>query len=302
MIPSINDLTSHWKFNEFPEFETYTGTLFGKNILVYNGKYVDLTQLLNDNSRIQNSIQINGCIYVLLGNNNLYEIIIVDHVIHKLFCTNIKGIFVYDKCIHMLDNNGKIFDRNLTVSHENISVIPKIPQFDSDYIYVFICNKENNIINFNYKFNKLLDGTNTNTVVDICVMFNNVYILYDNNSIVICDICGKNITTKIFNNINSIVPISSDKIGIIFDDNNIVVNYIIYNGGFAYDTINHNHETYKAISIPNSPYCANFNTETIPYYPKYFMDRFIAFVMSVKYGHNIKLPKYLYFMIANNLK
>ena len=309
MIPSINDLTSYWQFDDFLTFRTYAGILFGKNILVYHKKYVDLTQLLNDNSRIYNSTQRNGYIYVLLENNNLYEIKLDDFITYKFVHKNVKDIFMYDRCIHMLQNDGNILNKEMKVLHKNIHIVPKIPQFENNYMFLFICNRENNLLLLNNghiddSLNNKLININNNTIIDICVVYNIIYILYNNNTIDICDTLGKIITTKALQNINSISAISSGQFGIIFDDNNVIIDREInceINGVIA-DTIDHNYKTYKAISIPNSPYCANFNTETIPYYPKYFMDRFIAFVMSVKYGCNIKLPKYLYFMIANYLK
>ena len=93
----------------------------------------------------------------------------------------------------------------------------------------------------------------------------------------------------------SMSAVSSSNI-ILMLENNVIIDLA------HYCNTNDNHKSHKAISMSNFPYCANFNAETIPYYPKYFMDRFIAFVMSVKYSHNIRLPKYLYFMVANNLK
>ena len=300
MIPSINDCTSYWILDEKEPCSKYVGILFGKNIMVYDKKYIDLTQLLNDNSRIHNVVIIQYDItYVLLENNNLYKIQITNSIDSKLICKNVKNIFTHNSSIYILQNNGKILDHNMIVKCENISVVTNVPRYIHFYRCLFVCCKDNKMLKFErINENESLNQTlNNNTVIDICIVLNVVYILCENNMIVICDIYGEKIITKILNGINSISAILQNKLGIIFDNNNVVVDYI-----YCDDSIKYNHDTYKSISIPNSPYCAKFNAQTIPYYPKYFMDRFIILVMSAKYGCNIKLPKYLYFMIADYLK
>ena len=136
--------------------------------------------------------------------------------------------------------------------------------------------------------------TNTKKVVDMCIVGLDVAILQEDNAVIICNFFHDSVfIKKKINNVNCISPISHTKIGTICGDNNAII----------YDITDLENPMFnKLISIPNSPYCAKFNTQNIPYYPKYFMDRFIAFVMSLRHGCNIKLPKYLYFMIANYLR
>ena len=306
MIPSINDFTSYWQFDELEKPEKYTGILFGENILVFDNQVINLSKLFDDNSRIYNAIRKFKCghdnlIYILLENNKLYKINITDSVTHKLIRKNVKNIFTRNSHIHVLKNNGNVLNSKCKIIYRDISVVPRLPHFENNYGYMYVCNKHNKVFELGNKHaNNLFDETlnSTKNVVDICVIYNNVYVLYDDDLIVVRRMSGIYIGKLVFCNIVSISVISQNKLGIMHGDNNVLIYDIPHHAGNdSYDCVSQ-----KGISITNSPYCAQFNAESIPYYPKYFMDRFIAFIMSVKHSYNIKLPKYLYFMIANYLK
>ena len=297
MIPSINDFTSHWKFCDFST--KWIGILFGENILVYNGSVINLTKLFNDNGRIHNAIDNKEKIYVLLDNNNLYEIEIKYLETYNLICKDVKNICSYIGNTYILKNNGEILNVNLVAINSNISIVTNIPRSRCKYDHVYICDKNNEF----HTLQDMLLGNKqiiqqinkTNNVADICVVEDIIIILYnDTNTFAIYNLDHEMIMDNDkFKNVNCIGAISHCEIGIMYDNNNVVV----YEGYGIVDM-----SPYKSISIPNSPYCAKFNTQNIPYYPKYFMNRFMAFIMSVKYGCNIKLPKYLYFMIADCLR
>ena len=299
MIPSINDFTSHWNFGDSHLSKKYIGILFGENTLVYNNQVVNLSRLFNDNGRIHNAIYDKDQIYVLLNNNNLHTIKTTNLKTHELICRDVKNIFTYSCATFILKNNGDILDNDLVLIHKNIDVVTNIPRRCSVYNNVRVCDNNNNLFRFMSTLEPIKKiQHNINNITDICIVFE-VCIMLCNNNVVICDLDNNVMTdnNEELKNVNCVSAIAYDKIGIIFDNNNIVI-YEIYDYGINFK----DQKSYKSISIPNSPYCAKFNTQNIPYYPKYFMDRFIAFIMSVKYGCNIKLPKYLYFMIADYLR
>ena len=305
MIPSINDLTSHWRFDDDEHPTRYIGILFGENILVYDDRVINLTKLLNDNGGIYNAVNNGNYMYVLLDNNNLHKIETTNFETHDLICKDVKNIYSRMWYTYILQNNGDVLDDNLKIIYKNISVVSNIHRHNNAYNYMHCCDNNNKFMVFSKIVNNddanFIAIPNINKVIDMCIVLADTMILHDNNIISICqDIETKNpkINTKNINNVNCISPVSNNTIGIIHDN----YNAIIYKINDFYDVKIHDPERHKSISIPNSPYCAKFNTQTIPYYPKYFMDRFMVFVMSVKYGCNIKLPKYLYFMIANYLR
>ena len=296
MKPAIDDFTTYWDFDKPGTFKRYAGILFGENILVYINKVFNLSQLFGDNSRILNAHRESRKIYVLLENENLYVLKIAVPVTYKFVCANITNMFLYKRNIHMLQNDGKIMNSDLKVINENISVVSNIPRYDVNYFGLFTCDKNNNICGFVDHTPKILPNTSSH-VISICIVGTTVLILHNNNTLDIHGIFGEKFNNIVLPNINSISAVSGEDFGIIYDNDNVIINN---NNNFR--DPNYEFASYKGISIPNSSYCADFNAQTIPYYPKYFMDRFIAFVMSVKYSSNIKLPKYLYFMIANHLK
>ena len=309
MIPSTNDFTSYWNFCDFST--QYIGILFGENILVYNDWVINVSKLLNDNGRIFNAINNNNKkLYVLLDNTNLYVIETTNFKTHRLICKDVKNIFSHLNGTFILKNNGDVLNDELELqnysglvgpAHKNIPVVANSPRTCASYACVH-----------GYGNNRLFEFNRTNTkpseikqnvgkFIDMCITCEIILILNDNNTAIMCSLSGGTIENYFkFKNVNCVSAISSVSIGFIYDDNNAIVFK-----ADDYGEINlENPISYKSnlISIPNSPYCAKFNTQNIPYYPKYFMDRFMAFVMSVRYGCNIKLPKYLCFMIANYLR
>ena len=172
MIPSINDCTSHWKLTEIPNFDRYIGITFGKNIIVYNGRYTDLTELLNDDSRIYSVVKIICNIYVLLENGNLYKIAAGGRdITYKFIRGNIKNIFVYDDKICMLCNDGKILNKHFVVIYENMSVVANMSLVNDPHPYVFICGKDKKILHYGVKkWSKIFYKTlnNTNNVTNMC--------------------------------------------------------------------------------------------------------------------------------------
>ena len=304
MIPSINDFTSYWRFDQFNQPTQYIGILFGENILVYNNQVINLTKLLNDNRRIHNAILNKKKLYVLLDNNNLYIIETTNFGIYKLVCGDVKNICAYVNKIYILQNNGDVLNNNLVLTHKNVSVVSNIPRSCTDYTHIYGCYTNN----MGFEFATIPNPSvplNTNKIVDMCIVCVCTIILCNDNTASMYKYCGNKIKTfgEKIKNVNCISSVSRDTIGIIYGDYNVVVYKVkcweLYTTD---DSMFDGSMSHKSISIQNSPYCAKFNAQTIPYYPKYFMDRFIAFVMSVKYGYNIKLPKYLYFMIANYLR
>jgi len=83
MIPQIHDFTSYWVIKN-----GYAGILFGKNIVVYNDKVIDLNKELNDDSRINDINALNNTIFILLENNILYNF--EDFLQHK------KHIYIFE--------------------------------------------------------------------------------------------------------------------------------------------------------------------------------------------------------------
>ena len=300
MIPSINDFTSHWNFSEYDQPTRYIGTLFGENMLVYNKQIINVSELLNDNGRIYNAIKNNETLYVLLNNNNLYGIETTIFKTHKLICKDVKNIFSYNCNMYILQTNGNILNDKMAIIHENIAVVANNPRICTSYGCIPVCNNNNELFEFDKTNSEPIEvKQNAGKFVNMCIVYWITIILNDNNIAIVCHISSKTIKNCFeFRNANCISAVSGSSIGFIYDDNNAVIfRANDYNKIKLENLVSH-----KSISIPNSPYCAKFNTQNIPYYPKYFMDRFIAFVMSVKYGCNIKLPKYLYFMIADYLR
>ena len=298
MILSINDFTSYWRFDDDEHPTQYIGILFGENILVYNDQVINLTKLLNENGRIYNAIYKKKKLYVLLDNNNLYKIITTNFAIYELICINVKNIFSYDCGTFILQNNGNVLDDKLRKIHEGISVVANIPRCHVYYRSIYVCDTNNLIFKFYTspkKFAKLPDITK---VDDMCIASNDCIVLCNDGTAITCNLFKEKIISKKFWNVNCISAVEQYVIGVIYDDYNIIT----YKVDEQINEEFNNPVSYKGVSILNSPYCAKFNAQTIPYYPKYFMDRFMVFVMSVKYGCNIKLPKYLYFIIANYLK
>ena len=300
MIPSINDFTSYWQLDKLDQPSKYVGVLFGENILVHDYKVINLSKLLNDNSRIHNVIvhdSWNTKVYVLLKSNNLYIINVDTLLKHKLVCANVGNIFMYLRDIYLLRNDGAFLNHKLKIVSENLFNGPCGLPDHSYYVGVIYDNKNHTseiCTSIALVIEKLV---NADIVTNISVTQSVVAMLFDNNTVI------NNCKLK---NINCIGIISYNKLGIIYDENNMVT----YNTPLSIRGLTSVHTVInldnpilsKSISIPNSPYCAKFNTQNISYYPRYFMNRFIAFIMAVKYGCNIKLPKYLYFMIADYLR
>ena len=324
MIPSINDFTSHWVFDDSDQSSIYAGILFGENILVYNRQLINLSKLLNDNNRIHNIIINKQIIYVLLDNNNLYTIETTKFETHNLICKNVKNIFSHMCITYILQNNGDVLGGKLKLPNccglesqlklpkqnglepqlekilENISVVSNIPRSCIGYVYIYGCDNNNEFFEFDGPRTKLAKTRlNVGKVTDMCITLGSTIILNDNNVAIICKLSYETVTDDLkFKNVNCISAISSEKVGLMCNNNDAIIFELCVNKrNNPIDPV-----SYKSISIPNSPYCAKFNTQNIPYYPKYFMDRFVVFIMSVKYGCNIKLPKYLYFMIADYLR
>ena len=298
MKPTIKDCTCHWQLTDSNELNQYIGIAFGRNVMVFNNRCINLTRLLNDKSRIHNCVKIKHNIYVLLENNNLYKVKAGCDV-YKFVRGNIKNIFVHDSEIYMLQNDGKILNHKFVVIYENISVVSNVSRTCDAPPFIFICDKNNKILNFreieySESFNHTLN--NPNPVIDICFAGISVCVLYNNNTVNVYSLYGGLSTHPKLNNASSISAISPDEFGVICNNNDVMIDLLCHN-----DT-EQNYKTHKAISIPNSPYCVQFDLQTMSYYPKYFMDRFIAFVRAAKYGYNVRLPKYICLMIANCLK
>ena len=300
MIPSINDFTSHWNLYDSHLSNKYIGILFGENILVYNNQVINLTKLFNDNGRIYNVVKNKKYLFVLLDNNNLYKIKIANFKTHELICRDVKNIFSYNYDTYILQINGNILNDKMAKTHKNISVVANIPRCCSGYLYIHVYDNKQKFYRFKttIKTNDEIQNNDIKNVDDICIVNMVSAILYNNN-VIMCNLKNKIIMdNNKFKNVICISAVTYNIIGIIYGDNNAVKYKISGDSIINLDNL----ISYKSISIPNSPYCAKFNAQNIPYYPKYFMDRFIAFVMSVKYGCNTKLPKYLYFMIADCLR
>ena len=304
MFPTINNLTSYWILDNLTTTRTFAGILFGKNILVCNGQLIDLPGELNK-SRIYDVLTNKTDVYILLTNNHLWKIGIPYYfhhsVTYNLIHKNVKNIFIYVDYVYMLCNDGKILDNKFDTIYKDISVVSNNPRCGYKCV-IFIVNKDNvpcvftgcDLVPYDPELSK-----NVNKIIDICVISRHVVLLYDNKTVAIYDASVLDSNANKFKNINlhnvnCISTIDSSNIEIMFDNDN----------AFYIDSFLNAHtcSPHKKISLTNSSYCAQFNAQTIPYYPKYFMNRFITFVMSVKYSHNIKLPKYLYFVIANHLK
>ena len=299
MIPSISDFTSYWRFDESHLLNKYIGILFGENILVYDDQVINLTKLLNDNNRIYNVITNKQIIYVLLDNNNLYTIETTNFKTYELVRKDVKNIFSYTCNIFMLQNNGDVLNDKFEIIYKDVSVVANISRGHISSYYIYGCNGNNEFFRFNDIFsNPEKTIPITNKIIDMYLVRANTIILHDDNTVSIHQSLDNIVKKLQFKNVNCISAISSNILGMIYDDNNVIV-YTVNNWQI---TDLDDFWSYTSISITNSPYCAKFNAQNIPYYPKYFMDRFIAFIMSVKYGCNIKFPKYLYFMIANYLR
>ena len=300
MIPSINDFTSYWNFGDSDESSMYAGILFGENILVLNRQVINMSKLLNDNGRIHNIIINRKIIYVLLDNNNLHVIVAKNFVTHNLVCQDVKNIFSYTDDTFILKINGDVLNSKLQIILQNISVVSNSPSSHTSYNHIHGYNNNNEFFEF-YKTNivPFKMEQNTGIIVDMRITYGTTIMLNNNNIAILC-LLNRGIMNEYLElkNVNCVSALSGGRVALVYDDNNAIT--IVTNN---YKKINpESLVPCKSISIPNSPYCAKFNTQNIPYYPKYFMDRFIAFVMSVKYGCNIKLPKYLYFTIADCLR
>ena len=299
MIASINDFTCYWNLCELVNYSKIIGILFGKTTLIYNNIQYDIDNLISNNSRICDCQVTYLYIYVLFENGLVYEFNKSNILLHKQIHSNAKQIF---KVLN--DNLGVLYhDGFLTCCGKTCEGITCI---EKQYIHEYgttILQLKNNILDYfvaTYIFGnkKTIKYNDTHNLIDVygipcyCYIF-----LYNNKQATLFD---TNIKTKIvtFKNVESISITGDKKFNVIFSDNNICEFQLINNKLEQQSSC-------KSKSIPDSSYCINFNINSMSLFPKYFLDRFVVLVMSIRYTtnlHKIKLPKYLYFMIANCLK
>jgi len=296
----IEDFTTYYKFDE----NKYIGILFGQNVmLVNNNIYIDFNILCNNNNRIidiNNYYSNENKIYVLFNDYKLYEINISTKKIMDIY-NDIKGMYMRNNVVCLLYGNN-IINLKREIIINDVMVCCKIPT-KSNYCCVLYADTSNNLIQLygDTTFVKLIKYN----IISINISVNDVLILSNDGTNNICNFLSLS-TGKIENliEINSdkkiihINPLTNSSFEILYDDYTIE---IIKKCRMLNDIT---HIKGSGITLTDSFYCAPFNEKTINLFPKYFLTRFIAFVMSIKYTENlnyIKLPKYLFFMIANYL-
>jgi len=201
----------------------------------------------------------------------------------------------------MLHINGNITDVDMVPICSNISITCKIPRICLNYNSIYHITDQNTITEFchnnSHYVTKSIFHCINKTIQAFCISDCTYAILYDNGEFVIqyCPYLESSSNNQMqqINNVK-IISAQHEKISVLLYDNTVIVFEV-------YPKIKKINE-YKQIKLENSPYCANFDINTIQYYPKYFLTRFFIFVVSIKYTINIKIPKYLLFIIANYLK
>lgn len=333
MIPVINDFTSYWYLGVHNKKKIYVGILFGENILVYGKKQYDLSQLItHNNSRIKTVLLNNDktILYALFENTILYAFTLYPDCDPEYITNNVEQIFTCQDDLCLLHTNGQITDINICTINNNIikgynintnyNDIIKVPSISANLIpyltiengalyalqYMLCIDKQNK---FKYNDTKMLPKnpiikyTNINIhrqITDVCICYHQLAILYDDHTLdmyfSIYDTPDKKniVFNKTITGVIAISPANRHNIGILLESGTVVIH--------KYD--NQENIQYKGIRVPNSEYCMDYGCLTARYFPQYFKKRFFAFIASVKYAENIniKMPKYLYFMVANYFK
>lgn len=336
MIPVINDFTSYWYLGVHNKKKIYVGILFGENILVHGKKQYDLSQLItHNNSRIKTVLLNNDktILYALFENTILYAFTLRLDCDSKYITNNVEQIFICQDDLCLLHTNGQTTDINMcTINNEitkgynintNYNDIIKVPSISANLYscwttenkilyalqYMLCIDKQNK---FKYNDTQMLPKKSiikyTNIkihrqITDVCICYYQLAILYDDHTLDMYNVYSsiydtpdqKNIVfNKTITGVIAISPANRHNIGILLESGTVVIHK--YN--------NRENIQYKGIRVPNSGYCMDYSCLTAIYFPQYFKKRFFAFMASVKYAENIniKMPKYLYFMVANYFK
>ena len=292
MIPSIDDFTSYWIISR----NYYIGILFGENILVKNNVIINLNHKTKNNSRIKKVCYQKIHIYysyILFDNNCLYEIDPNNNV--NLIASEVMDIYLHDSDFRLLHKDNSIRKKNMEIIKQldGTAMIPNLPLCRTYYMLSYIYNK---CIYSLQNYEKLCEIPNIETISDF-IMMNYTLIILHNKKLTIIPDMMHNITLHdlTISGLQHISPYDENSILALFDDLSIGRIYINYTDESC-NVIG------KCVNIENSSYCVPFNAITCKYYPNWFKTRFFTFIMSLKFGINIKLPKYLFFIMANHLK
>jgi len=309
---SMYDFTSYWIIN-IDDTSVYIGNLFGKIVLLRNNDIIDLN--INENYKIKNVRVVDNTenykIYILFANGNVYKINSKNACVLKY--KDIKNIHSHDCTLYIFDNDNVVYNSNMIKYdklHTKNTIVAKSStdwsiNFSVD-IVICIDNEKisglchGKVITIYSENNDIFNIKHIDDIImihfDAVILHNkNISIMVANRNIPLmpyhCINLNQYIKTLPITNAVYISPISNEYGLILCDDLSVIKIYA-----------NNEYETLKGkfINIPNS-HCLAFNEFTCKYYPKYFTNRFITFIKSVKYGLNIKIPKYLLFIIANHL-
>lgn len=293
------------------------GKLFGTDIIIENNIVYDhIVNKINNKSGIKLLISICRIrtFLILYNDYALYSvsdysnqsygtIIKCDHKIKNIIAA-IDPIFIGlddDVYIHIYNSNNRGSNKFIAKSSFQVK-IAMFPNVDANYSEIPIITNDNQYMTSTENRFSKHDNININhqDIYMIKILGYTILIIKTDGSLqCIKNLCKPQIDDfKLDKNIQitSLVDVLATRTSwhILLDDGSIIK--------ISTNTFEISYASYFDESYDKQPHCINRCTiNTFKFLPKYFKNNIYIFVMSLKYGVNIKLPKFMILFIADFL-